>query len=90
MHFITSIVAIQPYTITVIFDNREQRKINFEPIVSHFPSLKKPDVFISATLDDYPTVKWDGLAKMRQLDGSIASAPLDFSPDMLYTMSEAV
>ncbi len=36
MHIITSIIEIQPYTITVVFDNKEQRKINFEPIISEY------------------------------------------------------
>ena len=88
MHFITSIVDIKPYIITVVFDNKEQRKINFEPILSDFPVLKKPGVFDAVTLDDYPTLKWDGLAKIKELDGTITTAPLDFSPDMLYMMSE--
>jgi len=90
MHFISSIIDIKPYTITVLFDNNEQRKINFESILLDFPVLKKPGIFISATLDDYPTLKWDGLAKMKELDGTIVPAPLDFSPDMLYQMSEKV
>lgn len=90
MHFISSIINIKPYLITVIFDNKEQREINFEPILADFPALKKRDIFISASLDDYPTIKWDGLAKMKELDGTVVAAPLDFSPDMLYKMSEKV
>lgn len=89
MHHINSIVNIQPYTITVIFDNKEQRIINFESILEDFPVLKNPIVFKTATLDNYPTLKWDGLARMRELDGTIVPAPLDFSPDTLYLMSEA-
>ena len=89
MHHINSIVNIQPYTITVIFDNKEQRIINFESILEDFPVLKNQIVFKTATLDNYPTLKWDGLARMRELDGTIVPAPLDFSPDTLYLMSEA-
>jgi hypothetical protein len=88
MHFITSIVNVKPYCITVIFDGNEQRKINFESLLPDFPVLRKPEVFISATLDDYPTLKWDGLAKIKELDGTIVPAPLDFSPDTLYLLSE--
>ncbi len=89
MHHINSIINIQPYTITVIFDNKEQRIINFESILEDFPVLKDAKVFNTATLDNYPTLKWDGLARMRELDGTIVAAPLDFSPDTLYLMSEA-
>ena len=90
MHIISSIIDIKPYTITVVFDNKEQRKINFESILSDFPILKKPGVFSTVTLDDYPTLKWDGLARMKELDGFILPAPLDFSPDMLYQRSEKI
>ena len=88
MHFIRSIVEIAPYTITVMFDNNERRKINFEPFLTDFPLLRKPEVFITASIDDYPTLAWAGLAKMKELDGTIVPAPLDFCPDTLYSMSE--
>jgi hypothetical protein len=90
MHFIKSIVNIEPYTITVVFENDEKRKINFESLLQDFPLLRKTSVFNSVSLDDYPTLKWDGLAKMRELDGTIKPAPLDFCPDTLYMMSEKV
>ena len=90
MHYITSILEIKPYTITVIFDDKEKRKINFEPIIIDFPVLKRHDVFALARLDNYPTIKWDGLAHIKETDGSIVAAPLDFSPDALYLLSQKV
>lgn len=90
MRSIKSIVDISPYTITVIFDNNELRKINFAPLLNDFPVLKTPAVFEAATLDDYPTIKWDGLAKIKELNGEIKPAPLDFCPDTLFEMSEKV
>jgi hypothetical protein len=56
--------------------------------LSDFPVLKKPEIFITATLNDYPTIKWEGLAKMKELDGTIVPAPFDFSPDLLYMFSD--
>jgi hypothetical protein len=90
MHTITSIIDIKPYRITVTFDGKDKRTINFESLLVDFPVLKDINVFNAAVLDDYPTIKWDGLARMRDLDGTIRPAPLDFCPDTLYTMSEAV
>jgi len=37
MHHITSIIDIQPYTISVFFDGKETRKINFEPLLKNSP-----------------------------------------------------
>ncbi len=90
MHTITSIINIRPYSITVTFDGNNKRKINFDSLLADFPVLKDENIFSLASLDDYPTLKWDGLAKIRELDGTIQPAPLDFCPDTLYEMSEPV
>jgi hypothetical protein len=90
MHTITSIIEVKPYSITVTFDGKDKRKIIFDSLLTDFPILKDESVFALASLDDYPTIKWDGLARMRELDGTINPAPLDFCPDTLYEMSEAV
>ncbi len=90
MHKITSIIEIQPYTISVVFDGKENRKINFTPLLADFPALNDQEIFSSATLDDYPTLMWAGLAKIKELDGSISRIPLDFCPDTLYMMSVAL
>ena len=87
MKFITKIIDVNPFEITVEFNNSEKRKINFIPILENFPSLKNENVFRSVSLDDYPTIKWDGLAKIQDYDGKIISAPLDFCPDTLFQMS---
>jgi len=89
MHTITSIIAVKPYSITVTFDGKDKRKINFDSLLTNFPILKDESIF-SLSLDDYPTIKWEGLARMRELDGTINPAPLDFCPDTLYEMSEPV
>jgi len=88
MHTITSIIKVEPYTIVVNFDGKEKRKIKFDSLLADFPILKNEKIFCLATLDDYPTIKWDGLAKIRELDGSLNPGPLDFSPDTLYGLSE--
>jgi len=87
MHKITSIIDIKPYTIRVTFDGNNNRSINFNSILSDFPILKDENIFRSASLDDYPTIKWDGLTQIRELDGTLSPAPLDFCPDTLYEMS---
>ena len=90
MHTITSSIEVKPYCITVTFDGKDKRKINFDSLLSDFPVLKDESIFGLASLDDYPTIKWDGLARMRELDGTIVPAPLDFCPDTLFEMSEPI
>lgn len=87
MYKITEILSIKPYRITAKFNTGETRTINFSSLVEKFTALKDPKVFVKAKLDDYPTISWDGLAKIRELDGTVRSCPLDFSPETLYQLS---
>jgi hypothetical protein len=88
MHHIQEIVEIEPYKVTVLFDHQERREINFVPLLHNFPELRNVDVFKRVTLDDYPTLVWQNLGKIRELDGTITSTPLDFCPDYLYSISQ--
>ena len=90
LHSVTKIIEIKPFFIRAIFDGNEERIINFQPLIKNVPILKKESIFRQATLDDYPTIKWDNLGKIKELDGSISSCPLDFSPNTLYELSTPV
>ncbi len=90
MRTIKNILSVKPYHITVLFDNNEMRDINFETIISKFPVLKDQKVFNAVTLDDYPTLKWDNLATIRDYDGKEIKTALDFCPDTLYVLSKEV
>jgi Protein of unknown function (DUF2442) len=87
MYKILEILSIKPYQITAKFNTGEIRRINFLPLVERFTVLKDPTVFAKAKLDDYPTISWEGLAKIRELDGTISPCALDFSPETLYELS---
>lgn len=84
---IVEIVDVEPYQIIARFSSNELRKIDFTSLVEKFPSLKHPQIFLKAKIDDYPTIAWDNLGMIRELDGSIKSCPLDFSPETLYKLS---
>jgi hypothetical protein len=90
MHIISKIIDAKPYKIVVEFDKNDVREIDFLTLVEAFPLLKDEKVFASVSLDDYPTIKWDGLAKMHDYNGELISAPLDFCPDTLYRMSKPI
>ena len=87
MYKIIEIRAIKPYQIEAKFNTGEIRTINFLSLVEKFTALKDPSVFSRAKLDDYPTISWDGLAKIQELDGTIHPCSLDFSPETLYALS---
>lgn len=87
MYTITHIIEIKPYLIAAKFNTGEIRTINFASLIEKFPTLKNPDIFKKAKIDDYPTICWDDLALIRELDGTVIPCPLDFSPETLYQLS---
>jgi Protein of unknown function (DUF2442) len=87
MYKISEILSVKPYQIKAKFNTGEIRTINFLPLVEKFTALKDPATFAKAKLDDYPTISWDGLAKIQELDGTISPCALDFSPETLYELS---
>ena len=89
MYRITEIITIEPYQISARFNSGEIRMINFLPLVEKFTALKDPKVFAKAKIDSFPTISWDDLAFIRELDGTIKTCPLDFSPETLYLLSVA-
>jgi hypothetical protein len=87
MYKITHILDIKPYKIAAKFSTGEVRTIDFATLVEKFTVLKDPAVFVKAKIDEYPTISWDGLALIRELDGTVTPCPLDFSPETLYQLS---
>ncbi len=85
---VIKIISTEPYTIKAKFSSNEIRRINLSPLLEKFPVLKEPTIFSKAKLDDYPTISWDNLASIRELDGTVNTCALDFSPEMLYHLSE--
>ena len=85
---IKEILDKRPYKITVKFSNNDVRVIDFDELISKLPALNKPEDFLKVELDDYPTLSWKGLAKMKDYNGNLIEAPLDFCPDMLWDISK--
>lgn len=84
---IIEIVHIQPYEIIARFSSNELRRIDLTSLVEKFPSLKNPNVFSKAKIDDYPTIARKNLGKIRELDGSVKPCASDFSPETLPRLS---
>ena len=82
MRLVEKILAIEPYSLTLLFDNQEVRKVGFEKRFedwsqkedSIFKPLLNPIISSSAAVnEDLKTVEW--------------SNGVDFCPDVLYGWS---
>ena len=94
---IKSILSVEPYLITCLWTTGEVRIIDLEKElkgkeVENNPVLSKlmnEEIFKSVKVDsDSGTVFWDNLMPFVDLDGTIKVGPLDFCPDVLYSLSK--
>jgi hypothetical protein len=82
LHWVTNIVSVEPYKITLQFNTGEVKSVDIETKLnewsrspdSKFRQLLQPDYFKSAKLNnELCTVYWDN--------------GIDFCPDVLYSLS---
>lgn len=93
---IESIVSVEGFSVITTWNTGEVRLIDFGPILEPFREnksstmgkLTNPAVFSSVKYDpEAKTLYWDGLLSLRNPDGSLEPAPLDFCPDVLFSKS---
>ena len=93
---IKEIIKVEPNKIVCLWNTNEIRMIDFTAWVED--ALAKPNhvlqkwsnanVFLSVVLDkEQENLVWPNLLNMHNLNGTTELAGLDFSPDILYTMS---
>ncbi|HEV2210914.1 MAG TPA: DUF2442 domain-containing protein [Verrucomicrobiae bacterium] len=97
LRFVEKLEGVQPYRLTLRFNNGEVRVANLERMLrtkatspsSAYARLLEPAIFSTARLDaDSRTICWDGLAREVTADGTEQPAPLDLCPDVLYELSQ--
>lgn len=93
---IEQIISVEPYKIICLWNTGEKRFFDLEDIIksksssveSPYRALLNADKFREVKLDEnFHTIYWDNLIQMRELDGTLKPAPLDFCPDWLYDIS---
>jgi hypothetical protein len=91
---ITRIVEVKPFLITVEWTNGETKSIDFAEFLSEeknknsiFSRLLQKEIF-SQVKTDGRTLYWDSMTEMIDTDGSRISAPIDFCPDVLYSLAK--
>ncbi|MEI6815303.1 MAG: hypothetical protein WCL14_01735 [Bacteroidota bacterium] len=96
---IKSILSVEPYSIKCLWTTGEVRIIDLEYELkgkelensSPVSKLLNEEIFKSVKLDNESgTVYWDRLMPYKDLDGTIKKGPLDFCPDVLYSLSKPV
>lgn len=84
LHCIQKIIDVEDFTVTCLFNTGELRAVDLTPVVKKYQALNDGLVsqladatyFKTVQLDSYGTLLWDN--------------GVDFDPDNLYAMSEAV
>ncbi len=95
---IVKITAVKPHIITAIWNNGEERTIDFAPLFQkweadkneQFIKLKSYDVFRQVTISGEHTLCWENVPVKIKLKNKVISAPLDLDPDVLYKKSKLI
>ncbi|MCY7351202.1 MAG: DUF2442 domain-containing protein [Cytophagaceae bacterium] len=92
---IKQIVSVQPYKVTYLWNTGEVREVDLQPYItaskSNGPIARLADEHLFEQVKtDGRTLYWDNLLTVIDYDGSQKSAPLDFDPDVMYSMSRIV
>ncbi|MCU0471503.1 MAG: DUF2442 domain-containing protein [Arcicella sp.] len=91
---ITKVLEVEPYKIKCLWSTGEYKTVDFSDFLKDyqdkpsfvFHKLLDKSVFKTVRLDEVgKTLCWDNLTTMKDYDGSIKPAPIDFCPDVLYS-----
>ena len=94
---ITQILSVEPYRVDCQWNTGEIKTIDFSDFLNEYQNkpnsvyskLLSQDVFKRVRLDKIGrTLCWDNLITMKDYDGIIKPAPLDFCPDVLYSWAK--
>lgn len=94
---IKEILSIDPFIIKALWSDDKVRTIDFGVFLddyfkkeeSLFYKILQPGTFVNAKTDGR-TIYWENIAKMKDYDGTIIDAPLDFCPDVLFEQAKLV
>ncbi len=83
-YYIQKVIEIEEYTVTCLFNTGEVRAVNLAPVVEKYRAIN--DGLVSQLADEsyFRTVQLDSYRTLCWANG------VDFGPDNLYAMSEAV
>lgn len=99
LHRINKIINATSYNIVCEWTNGETRTILMEMKIkewadepgSVYKNLLDKNIFMAVKLDgESKTLFWDGLIKMKDINGKLINASLDIDPEVLYEMSQPV
>ncbi len=94
---VKNIIDIQPFTLILLFNNNEVRKIDFKKkLIDKATSPDNPirklsdeTVFLQVEIDkEFETIYWKNLLPIKTKDNSVQYGNYDFCPNMLYEISE--
>jgi len=91
MNKIIDISIKEPFKILCTFKNGENRMFNLEQSLDknkkYTNKILSQDVFNAIKVGSLGELYWDGIAKMKDLNGDMISCEYDICPDFVYVNS---
>lgn len=91
---VNNITKIENYCIEILFNNGEQKTIDFKPIIDNnyndifIKKLLNINQFKQAKVGTLGEIYWENMATMKDTNGSIITCNYDCSPEFIYMNSK--
>jgi hypothetical protein len=89
---LTHIEILNSHSILCVFNSEERRILDVPRVLdTDNPYVKKllhPSVFVQAKLGSFGEILWEGVAEIRELDGTVSACAYDISPEFVYYHSD--
>ncbi len=94
MNRVVNISFQEPFKILCVFNNGEQRILDIEQVLDTEQEYAKKvfdqKVFNKAKVGAFGEIFWEGIAEMKDLNGSVIPCQYDICPDFAYLKSKPI
>jgi GTP-dependent phosphoenolpyruvate carboxykinase len=94
MRKIIEVSIKEPYILACTFENGEFRLLNLEDVIDKKGVISKkvfePQIFKNVKIGTNGEIYWQGVATIKNLDGSIEPCEFDICPDYVYLKSRSL
>jgi hypothetical protein len=91
---VNNITKIENYCIEILFNNGEQKTIDFKPIIDNnyndifIKKLLNINQFKQAKVGTLGEIYWENMATMKDTNGGVITCNYDCSPEFIYMNSK--
>lgn len=94
MKRVVEISVSKPFKLLCLFNNGENRVLDLEKVLDRNQKFTKAifndNVFTNVKIDSFGGIFWEGIAEIKDLDGTTKPCEYDISPEFVYHNSDPI